>query len=42
MYRGEVVKNDMYMWRLTYRFLEDVDGKLSAEKQQMGHVQVLR
>jgi len=41
-YRGEVVKNDMYMWRLTYRFQEDVDGKLSAEKQQMGHVQVLR
>jgi gliding motility-associated-like protein len=41
-YRGELVKNDMYAWRLTYRFYTDKDGKLGQEQQQMGHIQVLR
>ncbi|MCB0763357.1 MAG: gliding motility-associated C-terminal domain-containing protein [Flavobacteriales bacterium] len=40
-YRGEVVKNDMYMWRLNYKF-EDKDGTLGMEQKQMGHIQVLR
>lgn len=41
-YAGEVVKNDMYVWRLTYQFTEDKDGKLGFEQHQMGNIQVLR
>ncbi len=41
-YRGEVVKNDMYVWRLTYKFYTDEDGTIGMEQQQMGQVQVLR
>ncbi len=40
-YRNEVVKNDMYMWRLNYRFYEDETGTLGHEKELMGHIQVL-
>jgi gliding motility-associated-like protein len=41
-YRNEVVKNDVYMWRLVYRFQEDVAGDLGMEQELMGHIQVLR
>ena len=41
-YRGEVVKNDVYVWKLRYRSMEDVDGRLSMERELMGHIQVLR
>ncbi len=41
-YRGEVVKNDVYVWRIRYRFLEDVNGRLGMEQELMGHIQVLR
>jgi gliding motility-associated-like protein len=41
-YAGDVVKNDMYVWRLNYQFTEDKDGKLGMEHEQMGHIQVLR
>jgi|694.fasta_scaffold03172_10 gliding motility-associated-like protein len=41
-YRGEVVKNDMYVWRLTYKFYTDEHGTIGMEQQQMGQVQVLR
>lgn len=41
-YRNEVVKNDMYMWRLVYRFTEDEHGALGPEQELMGHIQVLR
>ncbi len=41
-YRGEYVKNDIYMWKLRYRFAEDAYGTLGMEQQQMGHIQVLR
>ncbi|MEZ4737999.1 MAG: gliding motility-associated C-terminal domain-containing protein [Flavobacteriales bacterium] len=41
-YAGEVVKNDMYVWRLRYQFLEDKDGTLGMEQEQLGHIQVLR
>lgn len=40
-YRGEVVKSDMYVWRLNYRFFTDKEGTIGMEQQQMGHVQVL-
>lgn len=40
-YRGEVVKSDMYVWRLNYRFFIDKEGTIGMEQQQMGHVQVL-
>lgn len=41
-YGGDVVKNDMYVWRLTYQFTEDKDGSLGFEQHQMGNIQVLR
>lgn len=41
-YRGEVVKNDMYVWRMTYKFYTDEEGTIGMEQQQMGQVQVLR
>lgn len=40
-YSGEVVKNDIYVWRLAYQF-EEKDGTLGMEQEQMGHIQVLR
>lgn len=40
-YGGEVVKNDMYVWRLAYQF-EEKDGTIGMEQEQMGHIQVLR
>ncbi|MBL7953152.1 MAG: gliding motility-associated C-terminal domain-containing protein [Flavobacteriales bacterium] len=40
-YGGEVVKNDIYVWRLAYTF-EEKDGTLGMEQEQMGHIQVLR
>lgn len=39
---GSVVKNDIYVWRLAYKFLEDKDGTVGMEHEQMGHIQVLR
>ena len=41
-YGGEVVKNDIYVWRLNYKFFDDKDGKIGQEQQQLGHIQVLR
>jgi len=41
-YGGEVVKNDIYVWRLAYKFFEDKDGSVGMEQEQLGHVQVLR
>ena len=41
-YRGEFVTDDVYVWRLNYRFFEDGNGKLGMEQEMMGHIQVLR
>ena len=41
-YGGEVVKNDIYVWRLAYKFFEDKSGAIGMEQEQLGHVQVLR
>ncbi|MBK9175172.1 MAG: gliding motility-associated C-terminal domain-containing protein [Flavobacteriales bacterium] len=41
-YRGEVVQNDMYVWRLEYKFYTDKEGTLGVQQTQMGHIQVLR
>lgn len=40
-YRGALVKNDMYVWRMTYRFYTDEDGTIGFEQNQMGQIQVL-
>ena len=40
-YRGEVVKNDLYTWKIRYRHLEDPNGRMGMEQEQRGHVQVL-
>jgi gliding motility-associated-like protein len=41
-YRGELVKNDMYVWRMEYKFYTDKDGSVGVQQTQMGHIQVLR
>jgi gliding motility-associated-like protein len=41
-YGGEIVRNDMYVWRLAYKFFEDKNGTIGMEQEQMGHIQVLR
>ena len=41
-YQGEYVKNDMYVWRVSYKFFTDKDGKVGFEQNQMGNIQVLR
>lgn len=41
-FKGEPVKNDMYIWKIRYRFLEDEDGRMGMEQERMGHIQVLR
>jgi gliding motility-associated-like protein len=41
-FRGEPVKNDMYIWKMRYRFYEDKDGRMGLEQERMGHIQVLR
>jgi gliding motility-associated-like protein len=40
-YRGSYVKNDIYVWKLTYRFT-DKDGALGLPQERMGHIEVLR
>jgi gliding motility-associated-like protein len=40
--QGQPVKNDVYLWKLRYRFTEDEYGRLGMEQEQMGHIQVLR
>lgn len=39
---GEPVKNDVYVWKMRYRFLEDAGGQVGPWHEQLGHVQVLR
>ncbi len=40
-YRGALVRNDIYVWRMTYRFYKDEEGSIGFEESQMGQVQVL-
>jgi gliding motility-associated-like protein len=41
-FNGNVVKQDVYVWKVTYRFFEDVTRTvLSPEKEMIGHVTVL-
>lgn len=39
---GSPAANDVYVWRMRYRFVERTDGSLGFEREQMGHVTVLR
>lgn len=39
---GQVVPNEVYAFRVTYRLIEDPSGRLGFEQTRMGHVQVLR
>lgn len=41
-YQGEVVKNDMYVWRMEYKFFTDQEGTVGFQQNQTGGVQVLR
>ena len=40
-YQGEFIKNDVYAWKLEYRFMDN-NGEESLIKKEIGHVQVLR
>ena len=40
-YQGQLVKNDIYAWKLEYRFI-DKNGVESLLQKEIGHVQVLR
>ena len=39
---GVEAKNDVYVWRLEYRFIEKVEGDQGVNHKQLGHVTVLR
>lgn len=39
---GTPVPNDVYVWRMRYRFQIDENGQVGEEHEQLGHVTVLR
>ncbi|MBL8001739.1 MAG: gliding motility-associated C-terminal domain-containing protein [Flavobacteriales bacterium] len=39
---GEPVQDGVYVWKCKYRFVENVDGFVGAEREAVGHVTVLR
>ena len=41
-YAGEIVPDDMYVWRLEYAFYTDKEGTVGVTQNQLGHIQVLR
>lgn len=41
-FNGQPLPNDVYVWRMSYRFLEDREGGLGNERQGQGHVTLLR
>jgi gliding motility-associated-like protein len=41
-FRGEPVKEDIYMWKLRYKFMESPAGGLGMEQERLGHIQVMR
>jgi gliding motility-associated-like protein len=41
-YRGEFVTDDIYVWRINYRFQVDESGRVGMEQEMTGHIQVLR
>jgi len=41
-YAGQIVQDDMYVWRMEYAFYTDKDGTIGVTQNQLGHIQVLR
>ena len=39
---GDPVKEDVYVWKVKYRFITDVAGSTGPEYEEVGHVTVLR
>jgi gliding motility-associated-like protein len=39
---GTEVQDGVYVWKLKYRFIEDVNGMIGAEKESVGHVTLIR
>ncbi|MCC6399304.1 MAG: gliding motility-associated C-terminal domain-containing protein [Flavobacteriales bacterium] len=39
---GTDVQDGVYVWKLKYRFIEDVNGMIGAEKESVGHVTLIR
>ncbi len=41
-YHGQPLKDDVYVWRMSYKFREHDSGKEGFEHKEMGHVTILR
>jgi gliding motility-associated-like protein len=41
-YNGQPLKDDVYVWRMSYKFREHDTGKEGFEHKEMGHVTILR
>ncbi len=39
---GAEAKNDVYVWRMEYRFIEKVEGDQGVNHKQLGHITLLR
>lgn len=39
---GQPAPNDVYVWRMEYRFIEKVEGDQGVNKKQLGHVTIMR
>jgi hypothetical protein len=36
------VQDGVYVWKCKYRFVDNVEGALAAEREAIGHVTVIR
>ncbi len=41
-YNGQPLKDDVYVWRMTYKFREHDSGKEGFDHKEMGHITILR
>jgi gliding motility-associated-like protein len=39
---GTPVQDGVYVWKCKYRFVDNVEGALAAEREAIGHVTVIR
>jgi hypothetical protein len=39
---GQPAPNDVYVWRMEYKFVEQLDGDQGVSHKQLGHVTIMR
>ena len=39
---GAEVPNEVYVWKMRYRFVDDEQGGVGMEQERMGHVTIIR